>query len=210
MSTEDLGHRPILQLLNSLRFGVLVVTPAMELVYANDTVKTIFTALGIHPPQGVPQALIKYCRQFMLEPDADGDPLIVDCQPCRGRLLRWQISWLPEPLPQAPGQQCLLVVVEDCYQDLVAQMRRDQKRYALTEQEARVWVMLKFGMAYQAIADHLSITVNTVKSHARNIYHKQRNHRQPQVDRLWFLEDELICNIIPIEPSIAANALAVN
>jgi DNA-binding CsgD family transcriptional regulator len=191
---NDLGHRPMLRLLDSLRFGVVVVTPDMQLVYQNQTIVKIFQNLPVPTANGLPKALIAYCNQFMLEADAAADePLILECQPCKGRLLRWQISWFPEPLPQAPGQQCLLVVLEDCYQDLVTQMRRDQKCYRLTDQEARVWVMLKFGMSYQEIADSLSITINTVKTHARNVYNKQRNHR-PQAPRLWFLEDELICN----------------
>jgi DNA-binding CsgD family transcriptional regulator len=192
---SDFGHRPMLQLLDSLRFGVIIVTPDMQLVYRNQTSVKIFQDLPIPTPNGLPKALINYCNQFILEAEAaDGEPLILECQPCKGRLLRWQISWFPEPLPQATGQQCLFVVIEDCYQDLVTQMRRDQKLFGLTDQEARVWVMLKFGMSYQEIADSLSITVNTVKTHARNVYNKQRNHR-PQVPRLWFLEDELICNV---------------
>jgi DNA-binding CsgD family transcriptional regulator len=191
---SDLGHRPMLQLLDSLRFGVIVVTPDMQLVYRNQTIVKIFQSLQVPTVDGLPKALITYCNQFVLEAEAAAsEPLILECQPCKGRLLRWQISWFPEPLPQAAGQQCLLVVIEDCYQDLVTQMRRDQKLFGLTDREARVWVMLKFGMSYQEIADGLSITVNTVKTHARNVYNKQRNHR-PQAPRLWFLEDELICN----------------
>jgi DNA-binding CsgD family transcriptional regulator len=191
---SDLGHRPMLQLLDSLRFGVIIVTPDMQLVYRNQTIVKIFQSLLVPTVNGLPKALVTYCNQFMLEVDEAGEPLMLECQPCKGRLLRWQISWFPDPLPQAPGQQCLLVVLEDCYQDLVAQMRRDQKRYSLTDREARVWVMLKFGMSYQEIANSLSITINTVKTHARNVYNKQRNHR-PQAPRLWFLEDELICNM---------------
>jgi DNA-binding CsgD family transcriptional regulator len=195
MSVDDLGHQPMLQLVDSLHFGVIVVTPDMRLVYRNQTIVQIFQNLSIPTPNGLPKALITYCQQFMLEAEAvGGEPLIIDCQPCKGRLLRWQIAWLSEPLPQAPDQQCLLVVLEDCYQTLVTQMRRDQRCYGLTDQEARVWVMLKFGMSYQEIADSLGITTNTVKTHARNIYNKQRNHR-PQTPRLWFLEDELICNV---------------
>jgi DNA-binding CsgD family transcriptional regulator len=190
---NDLGHRPLLQLLDSLHFGVVVVTPDVQLVYRNQTIVEIFQSFPIATPDGVPKALVNYCNQFMLEAnDVNDEPLIIECQPCKGRLLRWQISWFPEPLPQAPGERCMLVVIENCYQDLVTQMRRDQKRYDLTDQEARVWVMLKFGMAYQEIADQRKITINTVKTHARNIYNKQRNHR-PQAPRLWFLGDDLIC-----------------
>ncbi len=184
----------MVQLLDSLRFGVIVVTPAMQLVYRNQTIVEIFQNLPMPTTKGLPKSLIAYCHQFMLEANAlDSEPWVLECQPCKGRLLRWQISWFPESLPQAPGQQCILVVVEDCYQDLVTQMRRDQKCYGLTDQEARVWVMLKFGMSYQEIAGSLSITINTVKTHARNVYSKQRHHR-PQAPRLWFLADELICH----------------
>jgi DNA-binding CsgD family transcriptional regulator len=196
-SVDDLGHQPMLQLVDSLHFGVIVVTPEMRLVYRNQTIVEIFKNLSIPTANGLPKALVNYCNQFMLEAAEAGDePLVIDCQPCKGRLLRWQISWLAESLPQAPGERCLLVVLEDCYQTLVTQMRRDQKCYSLTDQEARVWVMLKFGMSYQEIADRLGITTNTVKTHARNIYNKQRNHR-PQTPRLWFLEDALICNANP-------------
>jgi DNA-binding CsgD family transcriptional regulator len=190
---NDFGHRPLLQLLDALRFGVIIVTPDMQLIYRNQTIIEIFASLPIATPDGLPKALVNYCHQFMLEvDDGSNEPLILDCQPCKGRLLRWQISWFPEPVPQSPDAPCMLVVIENCYQDLVTQMRRDQKRYDLTDQEARVWVMLKFGMTYQEIADQRKITINTVKTHARNIYNKQRNHR-PQAPRLWFLGDDLIC-----------------
>jgi DNA-binding CsgD family transcriptional regulator len=203
MSIDDLGHQPMLQLVDALRFGVIVVTPDMRLVYRNQTIVKIFADLSIPTPNGLPKALINYCNQFMLEADEAVDaPLIIDCQPRKGRLLRWQIAWLPEALPQVPDQRCLLVVLEDCYQTLMTQMQRDQKCYSLTDKEARVWVMLKFGMSYQEIANRLGITTNTVKTHARNIYNKQRNH-QPQTPRLWFLEDELICNPNPSDDVVS-------
>jgi DNA-binding CsgD family transcriptional regulator len=199
-SVDDLGHQPMLQLVNSLQFGIIVVTPDMQLVYRNQTIVKIFQNLSIPTPNGLPKALIAYCKQFMLESQAAGDaPLVIDWQPCKGRLLRWQIAWLPQSLPQAPGQRCLLGVLEDCYQTLVTQMRHDQKCYNLTDQEARVWIMLKFGMTYQEIANRLGITTNTVKTHARNVYNKQRNH-PPQTPRLWFLDDGLIDNANPSDP----------
>jgi DNA-directed RNA polymerase specialized sigma24 family protein len=73
----------------------------------------------------------------------------------------------------------------------------------LTDQQARVWVMLKFGMSYQEIADNLRITTNTVKTHARKIYNKQRNHR-PQTPRLWFLADPLICQPHPSDDDVVS------
>lgn len=189
-----LGHEQFGLLVDFLRFGILLVTHDLELIYNNQTVSRIFDNLSIHAPNGIPQALINYCNQFMEEADEyDTIPLIIDCQPRKSRLLRWQISWLSEAIPEAQGKRCMLVVVEDCYNDLLIQMQRDQRRYGLTDQEAKVWVMLKFGMSYQEIADNLSIKLNTVKTHARNIYNKQRNHR-PQAPRLWFLEDAFLCN----------------
>ncbi|MBE9032947.1 helix-turn-helix transcriptional regulator [filamentous cyanobacterium LEGE 11480] len=192
-SSLQLGCSQLVTLLNAMRSGVLVVTDDMRLIYRNQTVTKIFEALNIHAPNGMPQALINYCNQFLQETDEwETEPLIIDCQPCPSRLLRWHISWFPEHLPEADGQRCMLVVLENCYGDLLIQMHRDQKRYDLTDRESQIWVMLKFGMAYQDIADNFSITINTVKSHARNIYNKQRDHK-PQAPRLWFLGDDQIC-----------------
>lgn len=192
-SPQPLDHNQIVNLANSLRFGILIVTTDIELVYCNQTVSQIFESLNINAPNGIPQALENYCKQFLKETEGyDADPLIIDCQPCPSRLLRWHISWFNDASLEAQGKHCMLVVLEDCYSDLVVQMRRDKKRYGLTEKESRVWIMLKFGMSYQEIADSLNIKVNTIKTHARNIYKKQRHHR-PQAPRLWFLKDPLLC-----------------
>ncbi|MFM2429874.1 MAG: hypothetical protein RLZZ511_1087 [Cyanobacteriota bacterium] len=192
---SQLGHQELVALSNSLHFGVAIVTDTIEPVYLSHRFEAIFDELVVRRVNGVPPILKTYVQQFIEEAGEDPEalPLILDCQPRTARLLRWNVSWFPEPLATVADRRCLLVIVEDCYRDLLIQMKRDQRRYDLTDQEARVWVMLKFGMAYKDISDQLGIKLNTVKTHARNVYTKQRNYR-PQAPRLWFLGDAVICN----------------
>jgi hypothetical protein len=191
----QLGQQELAALSDSLPFGVAIVTEAIEPVYVNQRFDAIFDELVVRRVNGLPPILKTYAQQFMEEAGEDPDPLplILDCQPRTSRLLRWSLSWFSGTLPALADRRCLLVVVEDCYRDLLIQMRLDQKHYGLTDQEARVWVMLKFGMAYKDISEHLDIKLNTVKTHARNVYTKQRNYRPP-APRLWFLGDTVICN----------------
>jgi DNA-binding CsgD family transcriptional regulator len=179
--------RPQLEILNSFRFGVLVVTHEFDLIYQNRKVQEIFSTLETLPNKRFPSVLMTYCQQFMDEADTDDpDPLVIDCQPGPGLLLRWNIAWMRSPVPQT-NQPCLLVVLEDCYQDIMSQMRREQKRYYLTDREAEIWQMIRLKCSYQEIADGLGITLNTVKTHVKNIYGKIRE--QPQHSKTWFLDN---------------------
>jgi DNA-binding CsgD family transcriptional regulator len=180
------AFRQQLEVLDSLRFGVLVVTREFDLIYQNRKVQDIFATLETLPNKRFPSVLITYCQQFMDEVDIDDtDPLVIDCQPGTGRLLRWNISWMSPPL-SGTSQPCLLVVLEDCYQDIMSQMRREQKRYYLTDREAEIWQMIRLKCSYQEIADGLGITLNTVKTHVKNIYGKIRE--QPHHPKTWFLD----------------------
>jgi DNA-binding CsgD family transcriptional regulator len=53
-------------------------------------------------------------------------------------------------------------------------MRIQQKKYDLTEREAEIWMLLRKEYTYQDIAKILQISLNTVKTHVKNIYAKRR------------------------------------
>jgi DNA-binding CsgD family transcriptional regulator len=56
-------------------------------------------------------------------------------------------------------------------------IQAEQKRFHLTNREAEVWLLLKREYSYQAIATTLHISLNTVKTHIRNIHAKRHPYQ---------------------------------
>jgi DNA-binding CsgD family transcriptional regulator len=179
-----------MEILDSMHLGVMVVSSQLELLYCNLKAKNICRSY-LQEADALPIKLMDACKRFMVEADEESsEPLILECYPVPGRKLLIQISWMQEPLRRSrshqlpANQRCMLIVIKDCYEAIMANMKREQKRYGLTEREAQVWMMLDLAFSYQEVADQLGISLNTVKTHVKNINLKRRNH--PQDSRLWF------------------------
>jgi DNA-binding CsgD family transcriptional regulator len=179
-----------MEILDSMHLGVMVISSQLELLYCNLKAKNICCNYW-QETKALPVKLLDACKRFMVEADEElSEPLILECYPAQGRKLLIQISWMQEPLRRSlshqprSNQRCMLVVIKDCYEAIMANMKREQKRYGLTDREAQVWMMLDLAFSYQEVADQLGISLNTVKTHVKNINLKRRNH--PQDSRLWF------------------------
>ena len=66
----------------------------------------------------------------------------------------------------------------------------NKKESALTDKEKEVVVGLVDGLSYQQIADRLFISVETIRSHIKNIYKKLHVHSKAEVIKKS-LKDEI-------------------
>ncbi len=69
----------------------------------------------------------------------------------------------------------MVVFLENCDEVLQEDLRVQQKKYDLTERESEIWRLLRKEHSYQEIAEILQISLNTVKTHVKNIYAKRRS-----------------------------------
>jgi DNA-binding CsgD family transcriptional regulator len=179
-------------ILDAMHLGVIVVSSELKLVYRNLKAQAMCQAFW-QESEDLPQRLVYVGQQFVAESDRLDpndpldDPFVWECYPVSGQKLHIQLSWMA-PIKSLPNQPYMLIVIKDCYEDLMAKTRRDQKSYGFTDREAQIWMMLDLACTYQEIAESLGITVNTVKTHVKNINVKRRN--KPQRSRLWFVDDQ--------------------
>ena len=59
----------------------------------------------------------------------------------------------------------------------------DRAQYALTPSEVRLLGLLASGYSYQGAADHLSLSINTVRDHVRSSYEKLHVHSKAEAVR---------------------------
>ena len=58
-------------------------------------------------------------------------------------------------------------------------------RRILTKREEQVRDLLLDGMLYKEIGDALGLSISTVRSHQRNLYHKCGVHTRCELCKLW-------------------------
>jgi DNA-binding CsgD family transcriptional regulator len=64
--------------------------------------------------------------------------------------------------------------------DSMQQKSPSENPYQLTPKEKEVLTSLSKGNSYKLIADDISISIDTVRSHIRNIYEKLHVHSQTE------------------------------
>lgn len=88
-----------------------------------------------------------------------------------GQSLHVRVQWLDWP---ATEDSYLVVLLDDPTQAAEATARLEALRYNLTPREREVWVLRQANQSYEAIAQALYISVNTVKRHLKSIYAKRK------------------------------------
>jgi len=171
------------QVLESLPQGVLLLSYQMQVLYWNQKAQTLCQHLrkGDGNTNWVPIALSDLCRLLLREPATGQLLLVTECQAQNGSMLRASARWLPgvanspiqERSTQFPGN--ILILLEDYDERLREEIRVEQKKYALTDREAEVWMLLRQEYSYQEVARMLQISLNTVKTHVKNVYAKKRS-----------------------------------
>jgi ATP/maltotriose-dependent transcriptional regulator MalT len=83
--------------------------------------------------------------------------------------------WLHLTDDRGTQQPYILILLENCNDLLQEEVRIERKKYDLTEREAEVWMLLRQEYSYQDVAKLLQISLNTVKTHVKNVYAKKRS-----------------------------------
>lgn len=167
-------------LLEAMPIGVLVLTPSLQLVYSNDNAIAICEQLE-KANSPLPIAVVALCQRLMNEEEPIAEPLVMEYQEQPEQFFRFQVRWLCADLETQP---LLFVQIEDCSATLQEELALEQQKYDLTDREAEVWMLLRQDYSYQQISEQLKISLNTVKTHVKNVYSKRKN---TAVDhRIWY------------------------
>ncbi|MBW4691706.1 MAG: helix-turn-helix transcriptional regulator [Lyngbya sp. HA4199-MV5] len=168
-------------LLESLSQGVIVTSRGLNPLYWNAKARTLCQHLSGNdfPPLELPAEVSEVCHRLMRENRLSDRPFVMECQAPTGQTIRISARWLELAGAQASdrGQQqaFILVLLENCNDLLYEEIQIERKKYDLTEREAEVWMLLRQEYSYQEIAKMLQISLNTVKTHIKNVYAKKRS-----------------------------------
>lgn len=187
-SHSDL-HQLWSRLLELLPQGVIVVSRSLKPVYWNQKAKQLCQALvgaGLNEdvlPLAVTEACYSLLRDNLLRPAS----LMMEYQTSKGHLMRIRTQVLEStnipiesahPLPGLPTQPVptfIAVFIENCDEILQQEAWIQQQKYDLTDRETEIWMLLRQELTYQEIAQTLQISLNTVKTHVKNVYAKRRS-----------------------------------
>lgn len=157
-------------LLESMPLGVMVLASSLQMVYCNEKAKNLCDRLHNTNLDELPISICQLCQRLMQENFGSSEPLIMEYQE-RNQFFRLQVRWVNLSTPQS----LLLVLIEDCHESMQQELAIDQDKYDLTDREAEIWFLLRQKYSYQDISDLLKISLNTVKTHVKNIYAKRKN-----------------------------------
>ena len=129
----------------------------------------------------LPTIVTELCGQ-MVEAKIAHEPVLLDYQTpdcCSFRLTAcWLIGGIRGEVSLSHSQQTyMLITIEDRDEVLRQDIQLEQRKFHLTNREAEVWLLLKQEYSYQAIATALHISLNTVKTHIRNIHAKRHPYQ---------------------------------
>ncbi len=156
-------------LLESMPLGVMVLASSLQIVYCNEKAKNLCDRLQ-NTTDELPISICQLCQRLMQENHVSSEPLIMEYQE-RNQFFRLQVRWMNLSVPQP----LLLVLIEDCHESMQQELAIEQDKYDLTDREAEIWFLLRQKYSYQDISALLKISLNTVKTHVKNIYAKRKN-----------------------------------
>jgi DNA-binding CsgD family transcriptional regulator len=161
--------------------GILIVSPKGEILEANSRARELCQPLSALD-QALPSPIWQVCEALIESQKLfPGQRIMPEAEAVIGDVsLRIRVRWLNQNFA---GQEnscqefsCLIVTLEDRQQTLNNLAIADTQKYDLTSREAEIWQMRLQGHSYQAIANELYITQNTVKKHVKNILAKRREN----------------------------------
>jgi DNA-binding CsgD family transcriptional regulator len=163
--------------------GILVLTPQGGLVHTNEYARRICNKLKAEKIQSsyrqqsaanlLSEDIWRVCECLIESRELFPDEKIIiesEIKKSNSLELRIRARWLEL---EESNQRFLLVTLEDLGQTSESIAIADAKKYGLTDREAEVWLLRRASFSYQEIAEHLYITINTVKKHMKNIHAKQ-------------------------------------
>ena len=170
-------------LVDLLPEGVIVVAPNMKLVHLNLKAKELCQRLthSNYKFDSLPSNLVEICQHLIRKSGVE-DRLVVESETPGGLRLRIRARWFSSKpnLNETAGLvtgRFILLLLESYDEILREELRIERYRYDLTEREAEIWLLLRQEYSYQDIAKALRISLNTVKTHIKNVYAKRRNYQ---------------------------------
>ncbi len=170
-------------LVDALPKGLIVLSQDRTLVYWNQNAKRLCQKLSTAQRYWtlLPTIVSELCEQ-VLASRSGYEPMLLEYQTPERSSFRLTASWLSQTAGDSLDfaidlQTYILVTVEDRDEVLRQDIQVEQKKFQLTNREAEVWLLLKQEYSYQAIAKALHISLNTVKTHIRNIHAKRHPYQ---------------------------------
>jgi DNA-binding CsgD family transcriptional regulator len=166
-------------LFNALRDGVMVISTSIKPVYLNSKAKELCQTLmhlDRYSPT-LPGVISEICYRLLKDRNLDTEPLVVESQTPDGLVIRIRAHWLNFGLAEGidSDRHYILVFLENRSEIIQEELQIEQKKYELTERETEIWMLLRQEYTYQEIAETLQISLNTVKTHVKNVYAKKRS-----------------------------------
>jgi len=181
--TNTLFNSPWMALAESLREGVMVISRHVKPIYMNQQAKEISQKLSVGDRHLsiLPLEISEICYRLIKQGIGDQQSIVTECFTAEQQTIRIRASWVNldsahANLPASENQH-ILIFLENRYQILQEDLQFEQKKYQLTDREIEIWSLLRQEYSYQDIAEKLHITLNTVKTHVKNIYAKKRWHQ---------------------------------
>ncbi|WP_146141294.1 helix-turn-helix transcriptional regulator [Stenomitos frigidus] len=170
-------------LVEALPKGVIVLSIDRAIFYWNQNARRLCQKLSSTQRYGTTlPTIVNELFGQVVETGAASEPVLLeyettDC--CSFRLTAcWLAADISNEVNLALTQQAyVLITIEDRDEVLRQDIRIEQKKFQLTNREAEVWLLLKREYSYQAIATTLHISLNTVKTHIRNIHAKRHPYQ---------------------------------
>ncbi|MBD2185989.1 helix-turn-helix transcriptional regulator [Aerosakkonema funiforme] len=180
VSSAVLFDFPWIALAESLREGMMVISRNTKPMYANQQAKEICQKFAVsnRTPAGLPSAISEVCHRLI----RNGNPnttIVAESETVEEETIRIRASWLNLPSGDTTNsslnnRQYILVFLENRDRILQEELQFEQQKYQLTDREMEIWSLLRQDYSYQDIAKTLQISLNTVKTHVKNIYAKKR------------------------------------
>ncbi|XWK86978.1 MAG: LuxR C-terminal-related transcriptional regulator [Phormidium sp.] len=179
---------PWMALAESLREGVMVISRHVKPIYMNQQAKEINQKLSVGDRHLsiLPLEISEICYRLIKQGVAYQQSIVTECLTAEQQTIRIRASWVnlgatDANLPARENQQ-ILIFLENRNQILQEDLQFEQQKYQLTDREIEIWSLLRQEYSYQDIAEKLHISLNTVKTHVKNIYAKKRWHQLKDSD----------------------------
>ncbi|MGA9381995.1 MAG: helix-turn-helix transcriptional regulator [Phormidium sp.] len=181
--TNALFNSPWMALAESLREGVMVISRHVQPIYMNQQAQEISQKLSVGDRHLtiLPLEISEICYRLIRYGIGNQQSIVTECFTSEQETIRIRASWVNlganDPNLPASETQHILIFLENRYQVLQEDLQFEQQKYQLTDREIEIWSLLRQEYSYQEIAEKLHISLNTVKTHVKNIYAKKRWHQ---------------------------------
>jgi DNA-binding CsgD family transcriptional regulator len=168
--------------------GVLVVAYNLLPIYTNTRAKELCQQMLMPDEEmaaSLPGVISEACHRLLKDRSINQEALVVEYQGHQGQTIRLRVRWLSlSSYEDVESEPYILVQLENRQTELEEDLQVDRKKYDLTEREAEIWMLLREEYTYQEIAERLQISLNTVKTHVKNVYAKRRSSLGQR--RVWY------------------------